>query len=90
VCATNTKLVTGRYRPVPGTGTGARRSGSDPVDPVTRWDNLDNNTYYKASTSHNRMTQAGAVEGRGGGCATLPLAAGRWVRVGSVELSYPR
>jgi hypothetical protein len=38
VCGTTTKLITGRYRPVPGIGTGAGRS--DPVDPVTRWDNL--------------------------------------------------
>jgi hypothetical protein len=38
VCGTKTKLITGRYRPVPGTGNGAGHS--DPVDPVTRWDNL--------------------------------------------------
>jgi hypothetical protein len=39
VCGTKKKIITGRYRPVPGTGTGAGRS--DPVDPVTRSDNLD-------------------------------------------------
>jgi hypothetical protein len=39
VCDTKTKLITGRYRPVPGTCNGAGRS--DPVDSVTRWDNLD-------------------------------------------------
>jgi hypothetical protein len=38
VCDTKKKVVTGRYRPVPSTGTGAGRS--DPVDPVTRWGNL--------------------------------------------------
>jgi hypothetical protein len=38
VCGTETKIITGRYRPVPGTDTSAGRS--DPVDPVTRWDNL--------------------------------------------------
>jgi hypothetical protein len=39
VCGAKTKIITGRYRPVPGTGTGAGHS--DPVDPVTRWNNLD-------------------------------------------------
>jgi hypothetical protein len=38
VCGTKTKLITGRYWPVPGTGTGAGHS--DPEDPVARWDNL--------------------------------------------------
>jgi hypothetical protein len=38
VCGAKTKIITGRYRPVPGTGTGAGHS--DPVDPVTRWNNL--------------------------------------------------
>jgi hypothetical protein len=32
VCDTKTKLINGRYRPVPGTGTG--EGHSDPVDPV--------------------------------------------------------
>jgi hypothetical protein len=39
VCGIITKLITGRYRPVPGTGTGTGRF--DPVDPVTWWDNLE-------------------------------------------------
>jgi hypothetical protein len=34
VCGAKTKIITGRHRPVPGTGTGAGHS--DPVDPVTR------------------------------------------------------
>jgi hypothetical protein len=46
VCDTKTKLITGRYRPVPGTGTGAGHS--DPVDPVTRWDDLVHNTQHTA------------------------------------------
>jgi hypothetical protein len=41
VCGAKTKfiIITGRYRPVSGTGTGAGHS--DPVDPVTRWNNLE-------------------------------------------------
>jgi hypothetical protein len=37
VCGIKTIVITVRSRPVPGTGAGA--GNSDPVDPVTRWDN---------------------------------------------------
>jgi hypothetical protein len=63
VCGTKTKIITGRYRP---TGTGAGHS--DPVDPVTRWDNL-------AQDDTGRRGGAGTR----GSCAAS--AAGRWVQV---------
>jgi hypothetical protein len=50
VCDTKTKLITGRYRPVPGTNTGAGRSCTR-ADPVTRWDNLAPYNTYLRNTS---------------------------------------
>jgi hypothetical protein len=57
VCGTKKKLITGRYRPVPGTGTGAGRS--DPIDPVTRWDNLSPDDQVDIISTRPEIQDAG-------------------------------
>jgi hypothetical protein len=73
VCGTKTKLITGRYRPVPGSGTGSGRS--DPVDPVTRWDNLVHGVPHSMERVGWARVQ---VSGKGWG-HTPYILAGWWV-----------